>query len=160
MNKALKKRLDLIHSRGFRIQNQMKEVTVKLVKEYSLTTNHTNAKDDNNNESSSYGKIERVEIEFEAQEIKEEEEEDLMRVFDVCIYSSQRHPILRNPLLDATSTPPSSDSSSYLVISCTFAPKYKQISVRHVPVSETVTSPLVYDGPHLFDLPKNIQVRE
>ena len=157
MNKALKKRLDLIHSRGFRIQNQMKEVTVKLVKEH---TNHMNAKDDNSKESSNYGKIERVEIEFEAQEIKEEEEEDLMRVFDVCIYSSQRHPILRNPLLDTTSTPPSSDSSSYLVISCTFAPKYKQISVRHVPVSETVTSPLVYDGPHLFDLPKNIQVRE
>ena len=151
LNKALKKRIDLIDSRGFKIHNNMKEITIKLVKEYNYDTEYERNNSSLTQNDSVRG--ERIEIEFEAQEGREDED-DLMRVFDVCIYPLPRHPILQNPL-DSTSTPP---FSSYLVISCTFAPKYKQISVRHVPLHESVTSPNVYDGPHLFDLPKNIQV--
>lgn len=101
--------------RGFTIVDTPGSVTVEFHKEYLDET---------------------IRIEFETQEINDED--DTFKIFDVIITKKQ-------------------PASHYLVISCTVYPLYKQLSVRHVPIGDTPTSPEVFDGPHLYNLSRPIQ---
>ena len=117
--KSIDKRWELIAARGFQLIDTPGAITVELQKTYL--------------------EDEIIRVEFETQDISDEEE-DLLRIFDVIITKK-------------------SIPDYYLVMSCTFSPEFRQLSVRNVKASEPPMSQTTYDGPHLYKLRESIQVR-
>lgn len=83
-----------------------------------------------------HGEDEEIRVEFETQKLSDED--DTLRIFDVIITRAR-------------------NKEHYLVLSCTFYPQFRQLSVRNVKCNDVPTSPHVYDGPHLYSLRQNTQ---
>jgi Mitochondrial glycoprotein len=79
---------------------------------------------------------EQITVEFETQSLSEND--DTFKIFDVIVRSQRC-------------------KERYLVVSCTFHPQYRQLSVRMVGINDRPTAQHVYDGPHLFNLNESTQ---